>query len=48
LIARGSLHETEHWILRANERGLLDKGYLIRVDEIARTLNGLIKRPSPH
>jgi four helix bundle protein len=48
MIARGSLYETEHWMLRAEARGLLPTGASERVDEIARTLNGLIKRPAPH
>ena len=45
LIARGSLYETEHWIERAESRGLLPHATTERVDEIARLLNGLIKRP---
>jgi four helix bundle protein len=44
LIARGSLHETEHWLLQAETRGLLPAGSSERVEEIARTLNGLLKR----
>ncbi len=44
---RWSLHETEHWILRARERGLLADGYERELAEIARTLNGLMKRPLP-
>jgi four helix bundle protein len=47
MIARGSLYETEHWVLRAEERGLLAAGYRPRLDEIARTLNGLMRRPNP-
>jgi four helix bundle protein len=47
MIARGSLYETEHWILQAEERGLLPEGSSERVVEIARTLNGLLKRPTP-
>jgi four helix bundle protein len=43
-IARGSLHETEHWITYAEERGLLDRGTSDRITDIARPLNGLIKR----
>jgi four helix bundle protein len=47
-IARGSLNETEHWLLVAEERELLLRGYSARVGEIARPLNGLIKRsPTP-
>jgi four helix bundle protein len=43
-IARGSLNETEHWLLVAEERGLLPEGYSERVAEIRRPLSGLIKR----
>ena len=45
LIARGSLYETEHWLLRAEERGLVERGTSTRTDEVARALTGLIKRP---
>jgi len=45
-VARGSLYETEHWILRAEERRLLPRGYRERLEETARALNGLIKRPA--
>ena len=45
VIARGSLHETEHWMNRAELRGLLPLGSAERLDEIARLLNGMIKRP---
>jgi four helix bundle protein len=44
IIARGSLLEAEHWIARAEARGLLEHGTKERIDEIARTLNGLINR----
>jgi four helix bundle protein len=44
LIARGSLHETEHWMLQAEKRRLLPEGSSERVEEIAKTLNGLLKR----
>ena len=45
-IARGSLYETEHWLLRAEARELLSQGDLReRLDEIGRALNGLIRRP---
>jgi four helix bundle protein len=44
-IARGSLYETEHWIARAETRGLLTLGTTERAEEIARPLNGLIKNP---
>ena len=46
LIARGSLYETEHWLLRAAERQLLPASTSERLDEIGRALNGLIKRPA--
>jgi four helix bundle protein len=46
-IARGSLYEAEHWILRAQNRALLADGYVRRLDEVARALNGLIKKPTP-
>ena len=47
LIARASLYETEHWMLQAEKRGLLPEGSSKRVDEVARTLNGLLKKPTP-
>jgi four helix bundle protein len=47
VIARGSLFETEHWLARAEARGLLTPDYSARLDEIARALAGLIKRPAP-
>src|SRR5689334_18146793 len=37
-IARGSLAETEHWIARAERRGLLEPGTTERAAEIARAL----------
>jgi four helix bundle protein len=43
-IARGSLSETEHWILTAEAQGLLATGTSHRTDEVGRTLNGLIKK----
>ncbi|HKN93839.1 MAG TPA: four helix bundle protein [Thermoleophilaceae bacterium] len=46
LIARGSLKEAEHWILVAQERGLMDSEAHRPVAEIARLLNGLIKKRS--
>src|SRR3954451_9399538 len=42
-MARGSLLETEHWMQRAEARGLLQKGSTDQLTEIAKTLNGLIK-----
>lgn len=44
VIARGSLNETEHWITRARTLGLLDKSAIQQVREVARPLNGLIKK----
>jgi four helix bundle protein len=44
LIARGSLYEAEHWLLQAEKRGLMPEGSSGRVEEIAKTLNGLVKR----
>lgn len=44
LIARGSLYETEHWMARAEKRGLLEQGATERLSEVARALNGLIKK----
>ena len=46
-VARGSLHETEHWISVAESRGLLAAETVAQVDEISRALNGLIKQPVP-
>jgi four helix bundle protein len=43
-IARGSLRETEHWILVAQERRLLPSDAGAEVPELARTLSGLVKR----
>lgn len=45
IIARGSLYETEHWIGRAEARGLLPHGSAARLDEIGKPLSGLIRRP---
>jgi len=45
VIARGSLLETEHWIARAEARGLLEPGYGRRLGEVARPLAGLINKP---
>jgi four helix bundle protein len=41
--ARGSLCETEHWVLEAQSAGLLDEQWNARVDEAARSLNRLIR-----
>jgi four helix bundle protein len=45
VIARGSLYETEHWLLRAERRGLAPHGMAERLDEIGKLLNGLIRHP---
>src|SRR3954453_1956383 len=46
-IARGSLYETEHWLSRAQHSGLRCPVLPEQVAEIARLLNGMIKRPTP-
>ena len=46
IIARGELHETEHWLRTARERGLLDWETHERIADIARPLNGLIHKPT--
>jgi four helix bundle protein len=43
IISRGSLYELEHWLLRAQARGLTNDLQEGRVEEIARTLQGLIR-----
>jgi four helix bundle protein len=43
-IARGSLTETEHWIGVAQELGLLPPETQEVLPELARTLNGLIRK----
>jgi len=43
-IARGSLLETEHWVATAETRGLLEVGTAERLTEVARALNGLIRK----
>jgi four helix bundle protein len=47
LIARGELYEAEHWLNVAQARGLVRTAHSDRVAEVARALNGLIKRPTP-
>jgi four helix bundle protein len=47
LIARGSLCESEHWLLCAEERGLLPLGSSDCLQETARALNGLIRKREP-
>jgi four helix bundle protein len=45
LIARGSLNETHHWLELAEKANLLTEAdYAPRLEELARTLNGLIRR----
>jgi four helix bundle protein len=46
-IARGSLHEAQHWIEVAKEEGLLKAGAGDSIPELARTLNGLIRKRRP-
>jgi four helix bundle protein len=46
-IARGSLREAEHWIVYSEQRGMLERGTSEQVEEIARLLDGLIKKRSP-
>jgi four helix bundle protein len=41
-IARGSLHELEHWVEVAQERRLLSAEASAPIPEAGRTLNGLI------
>jgi four helix bundle protein len=43
-MARGSLYETEHWMARAEARGLLQPGSTDELTRIAKTLNGLINK----
>jgi four helix bundle protein len=47
IIARGSLYEVEHWLMRAQVRNLLPPQSDDKLDELMRTINGLVKRPSP-
>jgi four helix bundle protein len=42
-VARGSLHELEHWVELAQERHLLTAEASSAIPELARTLNGLIR-----
>jgi four helix bundle protein len=47
-IARGSLFETEHWLDVAIARELIHRPALTEdIQELARVLNGLIRRPGP-
>lgn len=47
VIARGSLRETEFWIVYSEQRGMIDRGTSEGIDEISRLLDGLIKRWGP-
>ena len=47
MVARGSLYETEHWLLRADAAGLDHGVSHEKLSELARTLNGLIKLAPP-
>ena len=47
VIARGSLYETEHWLLRAQAAGATTGRLHPQLDELARALNGLMKKPTP-
>jgi len=44
VIARGSLYEVEHWLVRAESRGLPVPETNDRLGEVARALTGLIRR----
>ena len=44
VIARGSAYELEHWLVRARMRKLLDGSAEPRLADVARALNGLIRR----
>jgi four helix bundle protein len=47
ITARGSIHEVQHWLIRASARDLaLPADARREADEIARMLNGLIKSTS--
>lgn len=50
-IARGSLHETQHWLRRAHTRGLLSPEQVTRlkplVDELAPRLNAYLRSIGP-
>jgi four helix bundle protein len=47
VVARGSLHEVEHWLATAEERGLLHCDALPDLAAIARPLEGLINKQTP-
>jgi four helix bundle protein len=42
-VARGSVYELDYWVSRAESGKLIPDGTSGRVDELGRTLNGLIK-----
>jgi four helix bundle protein len=44
-IARGSLLETESWLLLAEDRRLVPPASADQLEELAKALNGLIRRP---
>jgi four helix bundle protein len=47
IVARGSLLEAEHWITTAERRGLLQAGTSERLTEVARALQGLLRKRGP-
>jgi four helix bundle protein len=47
VIARGSLYETQHWLARAEARGLTTGRPEAQLEDVARMLSGLIRRPGP-
>jgi four helix bundle protein len=48
LIARGSLNETRHWLTLAAKADLLrEDDYAEQLDELGRTLNGVVRRRRP-
>jgi four helix bundle protein len=46
-IARGSLAETEHWVLTAQRLNLLPGDFCDRLEDIRKPLNGLTNRSPP-
>jgi len=47
VIARGSPYETQHWLARAEARGLDAGQQEERLEDVARMLAGMIRRPGP-
>ena len=47
VIARGSLYETQHWLARAEARGLETGRPEVQLEAVGRMLSGLIRRPGP-